>query len=371
MPGRPELACYSGAAAPSAANRACDVEGVNGKVIEGSPDPFRIPRAVAAVQRSDARTPVTLRFDQFRRLRCASRWRAAEPRRHPRPGRRAAVWPSRCAFTVSPPGGPHARLPRGALGPVLFEPVDDKGTLRAGFVPRPATETLTIGPRTAEVLVAQNAATPEQVRRAWPKQPGAALRKLGDIPGGGPDHHPEELTAAIGARRACRWCASARRSPRSASSTRPSSRRRCFSSAATAACRWAIACAQGAVSPCRPADRAGARWATRGRRGGIPRDMEGGGRLPYTVATRVPALPLIVRSGRLVVAMEDPTNRSAIDEIEFAAQCKVVRCWRAPRARRRIARPTKIASRRRTPTAKGIGRLEFEPGDASKAAGVD
>jgi hypothetical protein len=40
----------------------------------------------------------------------------------------------------------------------------------------------------------------------------------------------------------------------------------------------------------------------------------------------LPALPLMMRAGRLVVALEDPSHRASasIDEIEFAAQCKVV-----------------------------------------------
>ena len=47
-------------------------------------------------------------------------------------------------------------------------------------------------------------------------------------------------------------------------------------------------------------------------------------RLPYAIAARLPALPLMLRGGRLVVALEDPSRRLAVDEIEFAAQCKVV-----------------------------------------------
>jgi type II secretory ATPase GspE/PulE/Tfp pilus assembly ATPase PilB-like protein len=47
-------------------------------------------------------------------------------------------------------------------------------------------------------------------------------------------------------------------------------------------------------------------------------------RLPYAVACRHLALPLIHRGGRLVVAVEDPSRPDAIDDIEFAAQGKVV-----------------------------------------------
>jgi hypothetical protein len=62
----------------------------------------------------------------------------------------------------------------------------------------------------------------------------------------------------------------------------------------------------------------------------FPVELEALQRLPYAVASRLPALPLMMRGGRLVVALEDPTKRKAIDEIEFAAQLQgASRCWRA------------------------------------------
>ncbi|MCL4697930.1 MAG: Flp pilus assembly complex ATPase component TadA [Burkholderiaceae bacterium] len=56
----------------------------------------------------------------------------------------------------------------------------------------------------------------------------------------------------------------------------------------------------------------------------FPADTDAVARLPFAVASRISGLPLIVRSSRLVVAMEDPTSRSALEEIEFAARCKVL-----------------------------------------------
>ena len=46
-------------------------------------------------------------------------------------------------------------------------------------------------------------------------------------------------------------------------------------------------------------------------------------KLPQAVARRLEVLPLVVRDGRLIVAMEDPTRRVAIDEVEFISQLKV------------------------------------------------
>ncbi|HEY1091348.1 MAG TPA: ATPase, T2SS/T4P/T4SS family, partial [Burkholderiaceae bacterium] len=47
-------------------------------------------------------------------------------------------------------------------------------------------------------------------------------------------------------------------------------------------------------------------------------------RIPYAVAKRLELLPLMLREGRLIVAMEDPTKRAVLDEAEFVAQVKIV-----------------------------------------------
>jgi len=46
--------------------------------------------------------------------------------------------------------------------------------------------------------------------------------------------------------------------------------------------------------------------------------------ISFQMAERLQVLPLMLRDGRLVVAMEDPTRRAATSEIEFTTQCKVV-----------------------------------------------
>ena len=56
----------------------------------------------------------------------------------------------------------------------------------------------------------------------------------------------------------------------------------------------------------------------------FPVENEAALRLPLAAARRLTALPLMMRAGRLVVALEDPSARIAIDEIEFSAQCKVL-----------------------------------------------
>jgi len=56
----------------------------------------------------------------------------------------------------------------------------------------------------------------------------------------------------------------------------------------------------------------------------FPTEQEAVRRLPLAIARRLPALPLMVHQGRLIVALEDPSARNVIDEIEFTTQSKVV-----------------------------------------------
>ncbi|MBL8316676.1 MAG: Flp pilus assembly complex ATPase component TadA [Rubrivivax sp.] len=102
----------------------------------------------------------------------------------------------------------------------------------------------------------------------------------------------------------------------------------------------------------------------------FPADTEALARLPYPVAARMLALPLMMRAGRLVVAVEDPSSRRNIEELEFAAQCKVVPVLaRSGVLLGAIDRAfEKVGSADFTPRANvepGMG-LDFEPGDASK-----
>ncbi|MDM4765088.1 ATPase, T2SS/T4P/T4SS family [Pelomonas sp. SE-A7] len=56
----------------------------------------------------------------------------------------------------------------------------------------------------------------------------------------------------------------------------------------------------------------------------FPVEPEAVRKLPYAIAKRLEMMPLMMRDGRLIVAMEDPTRRDAIDEAEFITQVKVV-----------------------------------------------
>ncbi|MDB5819987.1 MAG: pilus assembly protein PilB [Rhizobacter sp.] len=57
----------------------------------------------------------------------------------------------------------------------------------------------------------------------------------------------------------------------------------------------------------------------------FPVEEEALRKVAYAMATRLKVLPLMIRNGKLVIAMDDPARRrSAVDEIEFAVQLKAV-----------------------------------------------
>jgi hypothetical protein len=47
-------------------------------------------------------------------------------------------------------------------------------------------------------------------------------------------------------------------------------------------------------------------------------------KVPFKIAQRLNVLPLLLRDHRLVVAMEDPSQRSLVDEMEFAVGGQVI-----------------------------------------------
>ena len=144
----PDLAGYATPAA-SPAPPACAVEGLNGHALEGRLTLFDPQRTLVQLQVANSRTPLSLRFDQFRRLRLRQPLMAL-------PATDAAPDPTverpLLNFRIQLHGARlwegrtqgHHELPWGLF---LFEPLDDKGTLRRWFVPRTAYESAEVGQR--------------------------------------------------------------------------------------------------------------------------------------------------------------------------------------------------------------------------------
>jgi len=370
----PELPNYPVPLAPLAP-LACQVEGNNGKVIPGKLLEMDIVRGHVQIAVPGTRAPLTLRFDQFRRLRLLDPLSPS-----PGPDGGAVVTdierPS-IPFSVHFAHGAHWQgqtlsAREDAIGLFLFEPVDNLGTVRRTFVPSTAYTRAEIGRRIGEVLIEQHAATPAQVQAALIEQQDLRERKLGDLLLVRQIISAEELNAAI------------------------------EQQAKMPMVRIGEALvAMGFIDDAQLEEALAQQKQDRGvplgellvRKGFVsrndlqmalarkmgyplvdvrqfPPDIDAVARLPYAVAGRIGALPLILRASRLVVAMEDPTARGALEEIEFAARCKVLPVLaHAGELREAIERAyEKIGAGSARGQYEDDSAIDYEPGDASKLA---
>ena len=319
----PDLAVYPAPVAPASAP-GCTVEGMNGNLIEGQLSLFDPEQGLLQLRMPTQRRPLPLRLEQFRRLRLTEPLAPADLLAD------AADLPQ-LPFTVLLKNGPAwqgttVSAREEPWGLFLFEPLDDTGHLRRWFVPRAAYEHAEIGMRIGQALVEQHSATPDQIREALAEQEALRSRKLGDMLVVRQIISPDALAAAI-----------------EEQARMPMVR---IGQALTALGFITEAQLEDALVQQR-ADRSVPLGELLVRKGMVsrvdlqtalarkmgyplvdvlqfPPDAEAVTRLPYAVASRVPALPLMMRAGRLVAAVEDPSNRGQIDELEFAAQCKVV-----------------------------------------------
>jgi type II secretory ATPase GspE/PulE/Tfp pilus assembly ATPase PilB-like protein len=236
------------------------------------------------------------------------------------------------------------------LGLFLFTPLSDKddAVLRL-FIPREVLAHVDIGERIGDLLIKTKQATAEQVDAAASEQQGLRSRRVGDILVSQQIVSAEQLMLAI-----------------EQQARMPMVR---IGEALLALDLISQAQLEQALELQR-ADRSvplgellvrngvvtrQALQSALARKMGYPLvDVENFGieveairKLPFAVAKRLEVLPLLLRDGRLIVAMEDPTRRDALDEIEFISQLKV------------------------TPTLTKIGSLQFAIPEAYERLGGD
>ena len=211
-------------------------------------------------------------------------------------------------------------------GVFFFEPVDRAGSVRRSFVPRSAYDRLDVGQRLGETLVEQKMATATDVQDALAEQKQLRDQKIGDILLSHQIISREELVEAIDqqsrmpmVRIGEALVALGMVTPQQLEEALVRQR----SDRNTPLGELLVR--KGVVS------REDVQTALSRKMGyplvdvkKYPFDIDAVARLPYGVARRVPALALTRRAGRLVVAMEDPSRKTAIEEVEFAAQCKIV-----------------------------------------------
>jgi len=321
----PPLACYP-APARLVEPEPCQIEGMNGRLMNGVLLEMDPAQGVARVRIPPARIAIPLRFNQFRKMTLTRPLAAQDDPADPLSAQRPAV-----DVRVKLKGtAPFSTLSIGHLqdehGLFLFAPVDARGSVLRCFFPRPAYDGVDIGDPIGEVLVAQNAATPVQIEQALAEQQQLRSQKLGEILLTKQVVTAEELEQAI-----------------IEQARMPMVR---IGEALIALGFINQAQLEAALSQQRE-DRSVPLGELLVRRGLVSRadlqtalarkmgyplvdvtqfaaETEALARLPYAVAARLPALPLLLRGGRLIVAVEDPSRPEVLDDIEFASQTKVV-----------------------------------------------
>jgi type II secretory ATPase GspE/PulE/Tfp pilus assembly ATPase PilB-like protein len=393
----PELPDYP-APVCLAAPEPCEVEGLNGHIMSGQLVGFDPALGVLQLKVPPSRSAIVLRFSQFRRLRLLA---VLEPMEHTQvlrtrpnggPGdatdeslhdELATPAPPTLPYQITLRSGPPLRgltlAPvKTPFGTFLFEPADGRGAVRRSFVPAAACAALDLGdpheaPAPAPTPAARDAVAPPApiaatLVEAVPPRPSPTRAELTLVQ---QIMNPADLLVAI------------------------------VEQARMPLVRIGEALvAQGLVSQQQVDDALAAQSTQRGvplgellvRRGDVTRqdlqtalvrkmgyplvdvahfpvDLDAVARLPYAVAHRLEALPLLLNAGRLVVAMVDPTRGDLIDEIEFAAQCKLTPVLaRSSLLRDAVDRAYEMmgaeVSRSRVPGDPGAG-LDFDADNAS------
>jgi len=311
--------------------QACLIVGLNDREMNGRLI-FFVPEAtVAHVQVPPARTTMPLRFSQFRSLRVLEPLKptsggSQDPHAgmlEHRPSSRYKVVLKQGEALEGDTIG-HVETGHGLF---LFPPVDDQGGVQRLFVPKEAYTGFEIGERIGELLVAQKAATPQQVAQAADMQQQLRNQKLGDILVSRQIVTPNQLLSAIEQQAKMPMV----RIGEALTSLGLVSEEQLQDALAQQKSDRSVPLGEllvrmGTVS------REDLQTALARKMGypvvnvnAFPVETEALRKLPYAAAARLQVLPLLIREGRLVIAIDDPARRrNAVDEVEFMAQMKVV-----------------------------------------------
>jgi type II secretory ATPase GspE/PulE/Tfp pilus assembly ATPase PilB-like protein len=309
----------------------CEIVGLNDRSMAGRLTFFVPEENVAHVQLPPARTTLPLRFEQFRSLTLTTPLVPLPP---------AALDPhsdllgqaGRTRYRLVLAGG--AELEGETLGHVeneiglfLFPPVEGAAGVLRRFVPRGAYTGFELGARIGELLVEQRSATPQQVEHAVDMQKSLRNQKLGDILLMRQVVSPEQLLEAIERQAKMPMvrigeALSSLGLVSDAQLTEALSQQQQDRSVPLGE----LLVRTGIVS------RADLQVALARKMGyplvdidTFPIEAEALRKVSYSVAQRLQVMPLLIRDGRLIIALDDPARRrTAVDEAEFVAQMKIV-----------------------------------------------
>ena len=334
----PPLAAYPQSSAPHA-SEACEIVGLNDKLMPGRLCFFVPDERTAHVQVPPARTTMALRFNQFKSLTLlapiAVDADAATPAARGCDGAMALLLGQRprSTYRIALAGG--GEMAGETIGHVesdcgvfLFPPVDAADSVRRMFVPREAFTSFEIGERIGEVLVQDNSATPRQIEQAVARQRELRAQRVGDILVTRNALTPEQLLEAIA---------------RQASMPLVRIGDALLSLGFITQAQLDAALAQQALDRSLPLGEVLVRMGAvspqdlqvaLARKMGFPLvsvedfpvEADALRKLPFAMALRLRLMPLMVRDARLIVALADPAQlrREAMEEVEFLTRMKCV-----------------------------------------------
>jgi type II secretory ATPase GspE/PulE/Tfp pilus assembly ATPase PilB-like protein len=311
---------------------ACEIEGLNGKIMQAQLIKFDVDSESVQVQVPPARAPISLRFAQFRRLTlCAE----LAPLAGPGHNDLLAFHPPRDFRVALTDGtelsGKTVGHVEHACGLFLFPPVDSlpqdtPGTVRRMFCPRPVYMRYEIGPRLDKLLVADETATPEQLAAVVSEHARMQHQNMGDVMLSTKVVSAEQMAVALAAQSKMKM-------------VRIGEALLALGFVDQSQLDDALQLQRGDRSvPLGELlvqrghiQRQDLRTALARKMGypvvdvdAFPVEADALRRVPMPAALRMNVLPLQLLPGRLVLAIDDPSRRETIDELEFIAQCKVV-----------------------------------------------
>jgi hypothetical protein len=321
----PPFAAYP-AGEPWSQPKPCEVLGLNGvskACLLVALDPFD---RIAHVQVPPSRVTMPLRFSQFQRILideplAAQEAQADDPLMHHRPEVSYRL--------VLVDGSEEAGRTVGHIevnyGLFLFKPINPQGSVQRQFLPRDAFLSIELGPGMTDVLLEQQVLSEQQLQQATQEHQALQNRKLGDLLVQQKMVSGDDLLLAVDQQSRMPMVRLgealtalglvSEQQMRAALSQQQSERNLSLGEVLISSGRISrealqLAQAQKLGFPAVDAD-------------SFPVDPRALERVPAAMARRLNALPLVLREGRLLVAVEDPMRRSVIEELELVANAKV------------------------------------------------
>jgi type II secretory ATPase GspE/PulE/Tfp pilus assembly ATPase PilB-like protein len=334
----PPYASYA-VAVPQTDPLPCEIVGHNDTRTTGRLTFFVPDDGVAHVQLPPARTTLPLRFEQFRALNLTTPLQPVllsrgDPHARLLGHRAQSIYQLTLADGTELTGETVGHV-ENDCGLFLFPPcihpstgeAEEDGSVTRSFVPRCAYTQFEIGSRIGELLVEQHSATPQQIAQAVGEQQTLRERRLGDLLVQQHVVSPQQLLEAI-----------------ERQATMPLVRvgDALISLGMITDAQLQLALAQQQTDRNVPLGELLVRMGVVSREDlqtalarkmgyplvdvdAFPPETDALRKLDYATALRLRALPLLLRDGRLVVALDDPVRRhDAVEQLEFRAQMKIV-----------------------------------------------